>query len=423
MTDVEWLSTLTNRQTFDLRLGLLLVLSAPISGCGSGSMPSSPVAAVVAPAIAMQPENQSVPMGLSATYSITATGSSLHYQWAKNGAVIANATSSSYVTPVTGFADSGASFAVTVSNAAGTILSNTAALTVTARAPMVGDLRFQQVDAITTVSGWGNAGVGLSTDLPARGAQYFSPSLGTPFYAGSGGNCGAAPATDGTGCTWLFSATPLAGSPASPDLTVGYASDLYDNFNADLQSPVWPAFNNGITPVSSTSVITSLDVEPANVLFAVSWIQSMQQSGFVMVQNTVASANLQSAATQEGSLGRVITAISSNGGGVTYLAYSWQADTATIYEAKVLTASPANASATAGNLAAQGYIITATGLADNTGDLFLVGTRVQGDTLARPFVAAQGAAAIQAMMQQGYAIVGVIVNLSDTDPYTYMGER
>ena len=44
--------------------------------------------------------------------------------------------------------------------------------------------------------------------------------------------------------------------------------------------------------------------------------------------------------------------------------------------------------------------------------------------MPRPFVAAQGSTAIQAMMQQGYANVGVIVDFSNpTNPYTYLGER
>jgi hypothetical protein len=69
-------------------------------------------------------------------------------------------------------------------------------------------------------------------------------------------------------------------------------------------------------------------------------------------------------------------------------------------------------------------MITATGLADSSGNVVLVGTRVQGDTMARPFIAAQGSAAIQAMMQQGYANVGVIVDSSNpTNPYTHLGER
>jgi hypothetical protein len=401
-------------------------IAAGTSSCSSGSQAptGAPVPPVIAAAIANQPVDQSIPMGLSATFAVTATGSSLQYQWAKNGAVIAGATGSSYTTPATTFADTGADFSVTVSNSAGTVTSNAASLTVTARAPMAGDLRFQQVDSPTTVNGWGTAGVGISTFLLARNAQYFFPSIGTPFFVGSAGNCGATPVTDGTGCTWEFSEVPFTVSSSDPTLLAGYGSDLFDNFDADLQNTAWPAFSNGASPASGASVVTSLDLEPANVLFAVSWIQSAQQTGFELVQNTVTAANLEAAATQEGASSRVITAISNNAGEITYLSYGWQADTATLYETQVVTASPTDAPTAAADLAAQGFIITATGLADSSGNVVLVGTRVQGDTMARPFVAAQGSSAIQAMMRQGYANVGVIVDLSNpTNPYTFLGER
>jgi hypothetical protein len=134
----------------------------------------------------------------------------------------------------------------------------------------------------------------------------------------------------------------------------------------------------------------------------------------------VTAANLSAAATQEGASSRVITAVSNNAGEVTYLSYAWQADTATIYEAQVVTTSSTDASTAAADLAAQGFIITASGQADSIGNVVLVGTRVQGDTMARPFVAAQGSSAIQAMTQQGYANVAVIVDLSNSsNPYTY----
>jgi hypothetical protein len=363
-------------------------------------------------------------MGLSATFAVTATGSSLQYQWAKNGTAIAGATSSSYTTPATTFADTGSTYTVTVSNSDGADTSNVALLTVTARAPMAGDLRFQQVDAPATVNGWGTVGAGISTALLGRYAQDFVPSIGTSFYVGSGGNCGATPVTDGTGCTWEFSEVPFAVSSTNPTLLAGYGSDFFDNLQADLQNTAWPAFANRATPASAQSVITSLDLEPADVLFAVSWIQTAQQTGFVLVQNTVAAANLEAAATQEGASSRVITAISNNAGQFTYLSYGWQADSATVYEAQVVTTSPTYAPTAAASLAAQGFIITATGRADSSGNILLVGTRVQGDTMARPFVAAQGSSAIQAMMQQGYANVGVIVDLSNpSNPYTYLGER
>jgi len=180
-------------------------------------------------------------MGLAATFSVAATGTSLQYQWAKNGVAISGAAASSYTTPATTFADGGASFTVSVTNARGTVASDAATLTVTARAPMAGDLRFQQVDAPSTVNGWGTAGVALSTFLLARSAEYFGQSLGTPFYVGSDGNCSTVPVTDGTGCAWAFSQFPLNAASGS-GLLVGYASDFIANLQSDLGNTAWPAF-------------------------------------------------------------------------------------------------------------------------------------------------------------------------------------
>lgn len=420
-----------------LAVAAIWSIALGLSGCGSGpggaaNAPVIPAALVVPVAISQQPVNQNVPMGLSATFSVAATGSSLQYQWAKNGAAIAGATSGTYATPATEFSDTGASFTVAVSNAAGTVSSSAASLTVTARAPIAGDLRFQQVDSASTVNGWGNAGVGLSTDIPARVDAYYTPSVGTPMYVGSAGNCATPPSQDGVGCAWFYSVQPLA--PGGSPLIAGYGGDLYANFQADLQSPTATTltFGNGVTAVSPTSVITSLDLEPASNLFAVSWVQLSQASGatasiqsdqqntFTMEMNSTSPADLKSAAAQESAASRVITAISVNGSLVTYLAYAWQADTATIYDTQVVTASTAQAPAAAATLAAQGYVITAIGQADDLGNLYLVGTRVQGDTMARPFIAASGGSQL---MQQGYAIVGVIFNSTQSDPYTYLGER
>src|SRR5713226_10769840 len=79
-------------------------------------------AALVAPTITTQPANQTVTAGQTATFTVVAAGTApLSYQWQKNGANIAGATSSSYTTPVTTTADSGSSFRVVVTNTAGTV--------------------------------------------------------------------------------------------------------------------------------------------------------------------------------------------------------------------------------------------------------------------------------------------------------------
>jgi beta-galactosidase len=91
------------------------------SGSGSGSLPT----------ITAQPTNQTVTVGQTATFSVAASSSgTLSYQWSKNGSPIAGATSSSYTTPATTASDNGAQFNVTVTDAAGSVISNSASLTV-----------------------------------------------------------------------------------------------------------------------------------------------------------------------------------------------------------------------------------------------------------------------------------------------------
>src|SRR6266850_1341114 len=70
-------------------------------------------AAPVAPSITTQPASQTVTAGQTATFMAVAAGTApLGYQWQKNGANIAGATSASYTTPATTIADSGSTFAV-----------------------------------------------------------------------------------------------------------------------------------------------------------------------------------------------------------------------------------------------------------------------------------------------------------------------
>src|SRR5205823_3033429 len=103
-----------------------------------GSVTSRPAAltvsaVLVAPTITTQPASQTVTAGQRATFTVTATGTApLSYHWQKNGTAIGSATAASYTTPATTASDSGAQFTVVVSNAAGSVTSNAAALTVNA---------------------------------------------------------------------------------------------------------------------------------------------------------------------------------------------------------------------------------------------------------------------------------------------------
>lgn len=103
---------------------MLTVLA--LAGCSKSGQPS-------APSITTQPANQTVTVGQTATFSVSATGTApLSYQWQKSGTGITGATSASYTTPPTTIADSGGQFSVIVSNSSGSVTSNMATLTVNA---------------------------------------------------------------------------------------------------------------------------------------------------------------------------------------------------------------------------------------------------------------------------------------------------
>jgi hypothetical protein len=83
------------------------------------------------PSITSNPASETVTVGNSGVFFVTATGAApLFYQWQKNGVVIAGATVVPYVTPPTHLTDDGSIFTVVVSNAAGSLMSAPAMLSV-----------------------------------------------------------------------------------------------------------------------------------------------------------------------------------------------------------------------------------------------------------------------------------------------------
>jgi hypothetical protein len=83
-----------------------------------------------APAVTTQPSAQTVTTGGNATFSVVATGTApLSYQWFKDGTAISGATLASYTLTTVATSAAG-SYAVNVSNPAGTVTSGAATLTV-----------------------------------------------------------------------------------------------------------------------------------------------------------------------------------------------------------------------------------------------------------------------------------------------------
>ncbi len=85
-----------------------------------------------APSITSHPQSVTVASGATATFNVSAGGSTpLSYQWKKAGSEIAGATTASYTTPATTSTDNNSSFTVVVTNSVGSVTSNAAILTVT----------------------------------------------------------------------------------------------------------------------------------------------------------------------------------------------------------------------------------------------------------------------------------------------------
>jgi hypothetical protein len=140
-----------------------------------------------APSISSQPASKTVTLGQTASFSVTAKGTTpLGYQWQKNGAAISGATSSSYTTPSTTSTDNGAQFAVVVGNSVGKVTSSSATLTVNSAPSITAQPTSKTVTAgqsttfaVTATGGaplsyqWGKNGTAISG---ATSASYTTPA-------------------------------------------------------------------------------------------------------------------------------------------------------------------------------------------------------------------------------------------------------
>ncbi len=348
-----------------------------LAGCGSESRTTRvPDQAV---SITVQPLSQTVPIGESATFTVTANGTApISYQWSENGVQVAGATSASYITPPVSLAAGGytsiGSFAVTLSNVVNSVTSNAATLTAGPRSPKPGDLRyllFQQVD-LPGLFGNGTSEVGIIQAGPSGYvSNWIDSAVGTPLAMGSSSLCG------GNECAWPYAAQ-LVLSPGI-GLDMYYRAGNYSTYLSDLESYA-----------GSNVVLTSLDLEPAESVYAVSWVQSTQTAGFdarldpVIPPGPNQQSQIQAQAALDGAESRVITAVSFDASANAILiSYGWQGDKATVYETQT-TVIPASAVAGyAKTLAGQGYVVSAFG-GNETNDYILIGMRVLGDSLPRP---------------------------------------
>ena len=147
---------------------------------GTGSVTSPPATLTVngAITIATTPISQSVKAGANVTFSVTAPGTGLKYQWKFNGRSIKDGTGASLTLPNVGVLST-AGYTVTISTASGAAAASGAALDVTTDARLVNIATRGHVgeDDEVLISGFVTRGTGTKKIL----LRAVGPTLGTAF--------------------------------------------------------------------------------------------------------------------------------------------------------------------------------------------------------------------------------------------------
>lgn len=355
-----------------------------------------------APTIQVQPADQAVSPGQSTTFSVQVDdgGAAASFQWTWNGSAIEGATGPSFTTRAAETVDDGSTFAVTISNGVGSVTSREAKLTVSPvpRAPPRGDLRFQGVGAVPFRV------ARLQSNVTCSLRSTYSGSAGTPLAL----TTGSAPASPPACRSWAYATTE---SPATaPAESVDYAGHVGPIEMLDLMTQAY--VGNG--------VVTSLDLVDGNDNYA--WSQARSSPfDYATLWQVVPPADVASYVEYEGAHGRVVTAVASHAGAAWLVSYRWDGDPTTPFESSVRGATAATLGQVASELSGGGYIITAVGR-DGAGGLLLVGTRQQGDTMARPLAIATGAEVPADLLGRGYAIVAYVFD-TDTSTWTWVGQQ
>jgi hypothetical protein len=300
----------------------------------------------VPPTISAQPASQTVAVGQSANFSVTAAGSgTLTYQWNKNGSAIGGASSAFYTTPPAAASDNGASFTVTVADAMGNVTSNPALLTVNAPPSIISQPASKTVivgqTATFSVIAAGAAPLNYQWKMNGtaiNGANSFSYT--TP--AATTGNSGeqfTVTVTNSAGAITSNAATLIVNAATSV-LNVNQNSLNFSNVNIGSNSVLAVIFTN-----NGNSNVTISNVALSGAGFSVSGIQSGQmvtpgQSATLNVMFAPAGTGLTTgsvAVTSTASNSTVSVALS--GTGVQTVSHSvtlnWTASTSTVSDYNV----------------------------------------------------------------------------------------
>jgi YVTN family beta-propeller protein len=201
-----------------------------------------------APAIATQPQSQSVPAGSSVTFTVAASGSTpLSYQWYLQGSPIPGATSPSYLVGSAQSSNAGG-YACAVTNAVGTVTSSVAKLTVGAAAIAFTQQPSPQAIASgrTVVFSVSVGGASATYQWSLDGVPLSDGASGSATISGSAGPAlvisGANTANAGTySCTATNSTGTVTSNPAP--LTISATTDVGRLVNISCRAQVGAGAN------------------------------------------------------------------------------------------------------------------------------------------------------------------------------------
>jgi hypothetical protein len=261
---------------------------SPIADSSFPTKPENPTSTIVPPLITTQPANQTVAVGQSGTFSVSASGSApLGYQWLKNGTEIIGATSATFTTPAAALSDNGTQFTVNVANSVGSITSSAATLTVNApvvaitvnpnnAAVDVGNSQ-QFVGSVTgtsniaviwSVSGAGCTGVACGT-ISNNGLYVAPPSVPSSAAVTVKGTSVADPTKSASASLTIVAVASvlLSLNPTSADVIAGgtqpFAASITGTLNTALTwSLSGPACSGSSCGTLSTSTLSSVYSAP-----------------------------------------------------------------------------------------------------------------------------------------------------------------
>ena len=307
----------------------------------------------IPPQITTQPANQTIKVGQSASFGVTASGTApLQYQWLQNGTAIGGATAASYTTPATTSANNGALFSVTVTNVAGKATSATATLTVNTPPQITTQPANQTVTAGQTATfsvvatgtapltyQWLQNGTAISS---AVGASYTTPAT-------TGSNNGA-----------LFTVivTNTAGQATSNAATL--------TVNTPPQITTQPTSQTVNAGQTATFSVAATGTAPLTY----QWLQNGSQIGGAV------GASYTTPATTSGNNGNLFTVVVSNTAGQA----TSNAATLTVNSPPQITTQPASQTVLVGQAAT--FSVVASGTAPLQYQWLQNGTAISGATAA-----------------------------------------